>query len=135
MNAWLDTPVYWELKISLSYFSGCPVDGQPAPNITWLHDGQPISMPHHVLAAGQILQILNISNDYQGEISCMAQNEAGLLIQKTSLVIQGKYDYDFTFGMDFKAWHGAVNRSIATMWIGVAPLPKAPAPLPKLPLP
>lgn len=71
---------------------GCPVNGHPAPNITWFYVGQPFSMPHHVLAAGQILQIVNITNDYQGEISCMAQNEAGLLVQKTFLTIQGKND-------------------------------------------
>ncbi|XP_070794688.1 ADAMTS-like protein 1 [Pituophis catenifer annectens] len=71
-----------------SVLIGCPVDGHPTPNITWFYDGHPFHLPHRVLASGQILQILNVSNDYQGEISCRAQNEAGLLIQKTSLVIQ-----------------------------------------------
>uniref|UniRef100_A0A8C6XME2 Ig-like domain-containing protein n=1 Tax=Naja naja TaxID=35670 RepID=A0A8C6XME2_NAJNA len=73
-----------------SVLIGCPVDGHPTPNITWFYDGHPFHLPHQVLASGQILQILNVSNDYLGEISCRAQNEAGLLIQKTSLVIQGK---------------------------------------------
>ncbi|XP_058024805.1 ADAMTS-like protein 1 isoform X2 [Ahaetulla prasina] len=71
-----------------SVLIGCPVDGHPTPNITWFYDGHPFHLPHLVLASGQILQILNVSNDYQGEITCRAQNEAGLLIQKTSLVIQ-----------------------------------------------
>ncbi|XP_070598626.1 ADAMTS-like protein 1 isoform X1 [Erythrolamprus reginae] len=71
-----------------SVLIGCPVDGHPTPNITWFYDGRPFHLPHQVLASGQILQILNVSNGYQGEISCRAQNEAGLLIQKTSLVIQ-----------------------------------------------
>nr|XP_034953253.1 ADAMTS-like protein 1 isoform X1 [Zootoca vivipara] len=71
-----------------SVLIGCPVNGHPAPNITWFHAGQPFSMPHHVLSSGEIIQILNISHDYQGEISCMAQNEAGLLVQKTSLTVQ-----------------------------------------------
>uniref|UniRef100_A0A8C7E1C8 ADAMTS-like protein 1 n=1 Tax=Naja naja TaxID=35670 RepID=A0A8C7E1C8_NAJNA len=71
-----------------SVLIGCPVDGHPTPNITWFYDGHPFHLPHQVLASGQILQILNVSNDYLGEISCRAQNEAGLLIQKTSLVIQ-----------------------------------------------
>uniref|UniRef100_A0A8C5WYB1 ADAMTS-like 1 n=1 Tax=Laticauda laticaudata TaxID=8630 RepID=A0A8C5WYB1_LATLA len=71
-----------------SVLIGCPVDGHPTPNITWFYNGHPFHLPHQVLASGQILQILNVSNDYLGEISCRAQNEAGLLIQKTSLVIQ-----------------------------------------------
>ncbi|XP_059580671.1 ADAMTS-like protein 1 [Alligator mississippiensis] len=71
-----------------SVLIGCPVDGHPAPNITWFYAGQPISIEHHILAAGQILQILNITDGYQGEFSCLAQNEAGSLMQKTSLIIQ-----------------------------------------------
>ncbi|XP_033028892.1 ADAMTS-like protein 1 [Lacerta agilis] len=71
-----------------SVLIGCPVNGHPAPNITWFHAGQPLSMPHHVLSSGEIIQILNISHDYQGEISCVAQNEAGSLVQKTSLTVQ-----------------------------------------------
>ncbi|XP_006035653.2 ADAMTS-like protein 1 [Alligator sinensis] len=71
-----------------SVLIGCPVDGHPTPNITWFYAGQPISIKHHILAAGQILQILNITDGYQGEFSCLAQNEAGSLMQKTSLIIQ-----------------------------------------------
>uniref|UniRef100_A0A8D2LH55 ADAMTS like 1 n=1 Tax=Varanus komodoensis TaxID=61221 RepID=A0A8D2LH55_VARKO len=82
-----------------SEFTSCPVDGHPTPNITWFYAGQPISKPHHVLASGQVLQILNISSDYEGEISCMAQNEAGLLVQKAHLVIQGKNKAHISFWM------------------------------------
>ncbi|XP_075787629.1 ADAMTS-like protein 1 isoform X6 [Pelodiscus sinensis] len=71
-----------------SVLIGCPVDGHPTPNITWFYAGQPISMRHNILAGGQILQLLNISADYQGEFSCLAQNEAGSLMQKTSLTIR-----------------------------------------------
>ncbi|XP_034629105.1 ADAMTS-like protein 1 isoform X4 [Trachemys scripta elegans] len=71
-----------------SVLIGCPVDGHPTPNITWFYAGQPISMRHNILAAGQILQLLNISDGYQGEFSCLAQNEAGSLMQKTSLTIR-----------------------------------------------
>ncbi|XP_019410420.1 PREDICTED: ADAMTS-like protein 1 isoform X3 [Crocodylus porosus] len=71
-----------------SVLIGCPVGGHPTPNITWFYAGQPISIKHHILAAGQILQILNITDSYQGEFSCLAQNEAGSLMQKTSLIIQ-----------------------------------------------
>ncbi|XP_037653497.1 ADAMTS-like protein 1 isoform X3 [Choloepus didactylus] len=70
----------------------CPIKGHPAPNITWFHDGQPIAtatgLTHRILAAGQILQVANLSGGSQGEFSCLAQNEAGMLVQKASLVIQ-----------------------------------------------
>ncbi|XP_077004195.1 ADAMTS-like protein 1 isoform X2 [Tamandua tetradactyla] len=71
---------------------GCPIKGHPTPNITWFHGGQPIAtatgLTHHILAAGQILQVANLSGGSQGEFSCLAQNEAGMLVQKASLVIQ-----------------------------------------------
>ncbi|XP_031413147.1 ADAMTS-like protein 1 [Meleagris gallopavo] len=72
---------------------GCAVDGHPTPNITWLYSGKPLSLRHRFLAAGQILQILNISDAPEGEFSCLAQNEAGSLLQKTSLEIQ---DYQWS---------------------------------------
>uniref|UniRef100_A0A8D0KTK3 Ig-like domain-containing protein n=1 Tax=Strix occidentalis caurina TaxID=311401 RepID=A0A8D0KTK3_STROC len=70
---------------------GCAVDGHPIPNITWLYSGEPLSLQHHLLAAGRILQILNVSDAPDGEFSCLAQNEAGSLTQKTSLAIQGNF--------------------------------------------
>lgn len=70
-------------------FLGCAVDGHPTPNITWLYSGEPLSLRHQLLAAGRILQILNVSDFTDGEFSCLAQNEAGSLTQVMSLAIQG----------------------------------------------
>nr|XP_017515524.2 ADAMTS-like protein 1 isoform X2 [Manis javanica] len=71
---------------------GCPIKGHPTPNITWFHGGQPVAtvtgLKHRILAAGQILQVANLSGGSQREFSCLAQNEAGTLMQKASLVIQ-----------------------------------------------
>ncbi|XP_036744030.2 ADAMTS-like protein 1 isoform X2 [Manis pentadactyla] len=71
---------------------GCPIKGHPTPNITWFHGDQPVAtvtgLKHHIFAAGQILQVANLSGGSQGEFSCLAQNEAGMLMQKASLVIQ-----------------------------------------------
>ncbi|XP_006108796.2 ADAMTS-like protein 1, partial [Myotis lucifugus] len=71
---------------------GCPIQGHPTPNITWFHGGQSVAtvtgLTHHILAAGQILQVANLSSESQGEFSCVAQNEAGVLVQKASLIIQ-----------------------------------------------
>ncbi|XP_010128802.1 PREDICTED: ADAMTS-like protein 1, partial [Chlamydotis macqueenii] len=66
----------------------CAVDGHPTPNITWLYSGEPVNLQHRLLAAGRILQILNVSDAADGEFSCLAQNEAGSLTQKSSLAIQ-----------------------------------------------
>ncbi|XP_027404971.1 ADAMTS-like protein 1 isoform X1 [Bos indicus x Bos taurus] len=71
---------------------GCPVKGDPTPNITWFHGDQPVAnvtgLMYHILAAGQILQVANLSGGSQGDFSCLAQNEAGMLVQKAFLVIQ-----------------------------------------------
>ncbi|DAA26966.1 TPA: hCG1818607-like, partial [Bos taurus] len=70
----------------------CPVKGDPTPNITWFHGDQPVAnvtgLMYHILAAGQILQVANLSGGSQGDFSCLAQNEAGMLVQKAFLVIQ-----------------------------------------------
>lgn len=83
------------------------MDGHPTPNITWLYSGKPLSLRHRLLAAGQILQILNVSDAPDGEFSCLAQNEAGLLTQKTSLAIQGNLTVSVkpceALAMDFPA--------------------------------
>lgn len=80
--------------LSFPLFLGCPITGHPTPNITWFHGGQSVAtvtgLTHHILAAGQILQVANLNDETQGEFSCLAQNEAGVLVQKASLVIQGK---------------------------------------------
>lgn len=87
------------LALSMAYLSsplllGCPIKGHPTPNITWFHGDQPVAnttgLTHHILAAGRILRVANLSGGSQGEFSCLAQNEAGMLVQKASLVIQGK---------------------------------------------
>ncbi|XP_070650592.1 ADAMTS-like protein 1 isoform X1 [Bos indicus] len=71
---------------------GCPVKGDPTPNITWFHGDQPVAnvtgLMYHILAAGQILQVANLSGGSHGDFSCLAQNEAGMLVQKAFLVIQ-----------------------------------------------
>uniref|UniRef100_A0A8B9PJ85 Ig-like domain-containing protein n=1 Tax=Apteryx owenii TaxID=8824 RepID=A0A8B9PJ85_APTOW len=74
-----------------SVLIGCAVNGHPTPNITWLFAGEPLNLKHHVLAAGHILQVLNVSDAMEGEFSCLAENEAGSLTQKTSLTIQGNF--------------------------------------------
>uniref|UniRef100_A0A8C6CJH8 ADAMTS like 1 n=1 Tax=Moschus moschiferus TaxID=68415 RepID=A0A8C6CJH8_MOSMO len=71
---------------------GCPVKGDPTPNITWFHGDQPVAnvtgLMYHILAAGQILQVANLSGGSHRDFSCLAQNEAGTLVQKASLMIQ-----------------------------------------------
>lgn len=94
--------------MSCSFILGCAMDGHPTPNITWLYSGKPLTLRHRLLAAGHILQILNISDAPEGEFSCLAQNEAGSLLQKTSLAIQGNFPISVllpceAFDIDFPA--------------------------------
>ncbi|NXB74552.1 ATL1 protein, partial [Donacobius atricapilla] len=86
----LTSPSGTKLTVSpgSSALIGCAVDGHPTPNITWLYSGEPLSLRHELLAAGRILQILNVSDFTDGEFSCLAQNEAGSLMQVMSLAIQ-----------------------------------------------
>uniref|UniRef100_A0A8B9GJ67 Ig-like domain-containing protein n=1 Tax=Amazona collaria TaxID=241587 RepID=A0A8B9GJ67_9PSIT len=105
-EAFLPTSVDPQVSF-MSLFLGCAVDGHPTPNITWLYSGKPLSLRHRLLAAGRILQILNVSDAPDGEFSCLAQNEAGLLTQKTSLAIQGNLTVSVklceALAMDFPA--------------------------------
>ncbi|KAF4791626.1 ADAMTS-like protein 1 [Turdus rufiventris] len=91
----LTSPSGTKLTVSpgSSALIGCAVDGHPTPNITWLYSGEPLSLQHQLLAAGQILQILNVSDFTDGEFSCLAQNEAGSLTQVTSLALQAEYQW------------------------------------------
>uniref|UniRef100_H3BDD4 ADAMTS like 1 n=1 Tax=Latimeria chalumnae TaxID=7897 RepID=H3BDD4_LATCH len=77
----------------------CPVKGHPLPNITWFYNEQLISrvleFKYRTLVGNQIIQIPNIGKDLQGEFSCLSQNEAGSLKQKTTLVI-----LDYQWSMD-----------------------------------
>ncbi|RLW05202.1 hypothetical protein DV515_00005306, partial [Chloebia gouldiae] len=86
----LTSPSGTKLTVSpgSSALIGCAVDGHPTPNITWLYSGEPLSQQHQLLAAGRILQILNVSDFTDGEFSCLAQNEAGSLTQVMTLAIQ-----------------------------------------------
>ncbi|NWZ80154.1 ATL1 protein, partial [Poecile atricapillus] len=86
----LTSPSGTKLTVSpgSSALIGCAVDGHPTPNITWLYSGEPLSLQHQLLAAGRILQIVNVSDFTDGDFSCLAQNEAGSLTQVMSLAIQ-----------------------------------------------
>lgn len=97
METLTSSPGMWALVVPMTVFSlllGCPIKGHPTPNITWFQNGQPITtaprLTHHIWGAGQILQVANLSGLPQGEFSCLAQNEAGTLVQKATLVIQGE---------------------------------------------
>uniref|UniRef100_A0A8C5TTE0 Ig-like domain-containing protein n=1 Tax=Malurus cyaneus samueli TaxID=2593467 RepID=A0A8C5TTE0_9PASS len=94
----LTSPSGTKLTVSpgSSALIGCAVDGRPTPNITWLYSGEPLSLRHQLLAAGRILQILNVSDFSDGEFSCLAQNEAGSLTQTMSLTIQVQWAVHWT---------------------------------------
>nr|XP_033776500.1 ADAMTS-like protein 1 isoform X2 [Geotrypetes seraphini] len=88
-----------------SVLIGCPVKADQTLNITWLYKDQPIAtvkgLSHHILAGGRILKLPNLREEHQGEISCLAQNLGGSLLQKTSLSIQAVESVtDYRWSMD-----------------------------------
>ncbi|KAJ0032742.1 hypothetical protein NQD34_002823 [Periophthalmus magnuspinnatus] len=57
----------------------CQADGNPAPNITWYKDGQPIraEATRRILSNGRILQVLTAQVSDTGRYVCVAENVAG----------------------------------------------------------
>ncbi|XP_039614103.1 ADAMTS-like protein 1 isoform X4 [Polypterus senegalus] len=72
---------------------GCFIQGQPTPRISWLQNGKSLSLlsdlTYQLLEGDQVLQLSNVSSRTNGEVSCLAENEAGTLLQRVLLVIHG----------------------------------------------
>ncbi|CAM9592142.1 unnamed protein product [Lampetra fluviatilis] len=57
----------------------CAVDGSPAPSVSWLKDGRPVSADgrHSLLFGGKTLQIERAQVMDTGRYTCVAENSAG----------------------------------------------------------
>ncbi|CAI4229355.1 unnamed protein product [Auanema sp. JU1783] len=67
----------------------CPAVGSPAPEITWLRDGEPLqpSSRFVLLDGGRQLQISNTQADDKGGYTCIATNIVGTADLETSLEV------------------------------------------------
>ncbi|XP_056375728.1 ADAMTS-like protein 1 isoform X2 [Hyla sarda] len=93
---------------------GCPVKGDSIPYITWIHGGQPLNtgtkLTYDILEGGQILQLINLTMDHQGEYSCVIQrNPSDSLTQKAFLSLQ---DYQWALFGHLPCTTSCGNRGI-----------------------
>ncbi|XP_061672486.1 hemicentin-1 [Syngnathoides biaculeatus] len=67
----------------------CEVQGFPRPSITWQREGVPIAAGHRlaVLSNGA-LKFARVTLGDAGTYQCLAQNEAGVAVGRTKLVLQ-----------------------------------------------
>ncbi|OCU00941.1 hypothetical protein XELAEV_18006720mg [Xenopus laevis] len=81
-------------------FIGCPLKGHIIPNITWIHENQPLGtsawLRHEVLESGQVLRLINISKEHQGEYRCIIKNPSESVIQRAFLSIQASHEYQWS---------------------------------------
>ncbi|KAE8632724.1 hypothetical protein XENTR_v10001652 [Xenopus tropicalis] len=79
---------------------GCPLKGHIMPNISWIHESQPLGtnvrLRHELLENGQILRLTNISKDHQGEYRCIIKNPSESVIQRAFLSIQASREYQWS---------------------------------------
>ncbi|XP_062920094.1 hemicentin-1 isoform X2 [Mobula hypostoma] len=65
----------------------CEASGIPLPSITWLKDGQPISLSNalRILSGGRILRLIHAAEENSGLYSCVVTNAAGEEIKSFDL--------------------------------------------------
>ncbi|XP_075903122.1 hemicentin-1 [Nelusetta ayraudi] len=67
----------------------CEARGVPPPTLTWLKDGQPLSLHRNLLLDGQEtrLQLPNVGRSDAGLYSCVASNQAGSSTKSFNLTV------------------------------------------------
>jgi len=70
----------------------CPVSGIPPPEVTWLRNGDALSLEAHMrlLSDGRQLEIRRAQEMDTARYTCIASNEAGQLEQNFHLQILGE---------------------------------------------
>ena len=77
---------------SMATFS-CKAEGYPQPKIQWKLNGKPMSSYGRVTLwnNGENLEIADISDQDNGEITCVAENIMGSARASTTIAVQGKF--------------------------------------------
>ena len=70
----------------------CEARGVPPPTLTWIKDGQPLSLHRNLLLDGQEtrLQLPDVAPSDAGLYSCVASNQAGSSTKSFNLTVLGK---------------------------------------------
>lgn len=69
----------------------CEARGVPPPTLTWMKDGQPLSLHRNLLLDGQEtrLQLPDVMTSDAGLYSCVASNQAGSSTKSFNLTVLG----------------------------------------------
>lgn len=69
----------------------CEARGVPPPTLTWIKDGQPLSLHRNLLLDGQEtrLQLPDVAPSDAGLYSCVASNQAGSSTKSFNLTVLG----------------------------------------------
>lgn len=70
----------------------CEAHGVPPPTLTWMKDGQPLSLHRNLLLDGEEtrLQLPDVTPSDEGLYSCVASNQAGSSTKSFNLTVFGK---------------------------------------------
>lgn len=70
----------------------CEAHGFPLPTLTWMKDGQPLSLHRNLLLDGQEtrLQLPDVARSDEGLYSCVASNQAGSSTKSFNLTVLGR---------------------------------------------
>ena len=81
----------------------CEARGVPPPTLTWMKDGQPLSLHRNLLLDGQEtrLQLPDVAPSDAGLYSCVASNQAGSSTKSFNLTVLGRFIY---FTSISKSW-------------------------------
>lgn len=71
----------------------CEARGVPPPTLTWLKDGQPLSLHRNLLLDGREtrLQLPDVAPSDAGLYSCVASNQAGSSTKTFNLTVLGNH--------------------------------------------
>lgn len=77
----------------------CEAHGFPLPTLTWLKDGQPLSLHRNLLLDGQEtrLKLADVTRSDEGLYSCVASNQAGSSTKSFNLTVLGRAIMAFDF--------------------------------------
>ena len=82
----MDNP---KIVVNRTVLLECPVSGSPVPEITWLKNGEVLTVDANMNVAGRHLEIVRARVSDTARYTCVASNEAGQLRRSFDLEVLG----------------------------------------------
>ncbi|XP_074833308.1 cell adhesion molecule-related/down-regulated by oncogenes [Carettochelys insculpta] len=76
------------VSVGATIHLSCDIHGNPAPNLTWLHNAAPIHLSPRHLVTGNRLRIAGITKEDSGFYQCVATNGIGFIQSTGRLQVQ-----------------------------------------------